>query len=116
MLGDCFSDLHDIQLCTILLLACFKEGPDCVRRRAEGSSPCESDLYKACLLHQPDLVPDRDRAANSLGPGFRTFCQMGRQFIFNYHVGKLNSPSGLENAEKFPETGWFVGDQIYDTV
>jgi len=98
------------------LLAGSKECPDCVRRCAEGSSPCESDLSKAGPIHQPDLVPDRDRAAYSLGPGFRTFCQMSRQFIFNYHVGKLNSPARFENAEEFPEAGGFVGREIYDTV
>jgi len=93
-----------------------KKRPDCVRRCAEGSITCERDFYKACSLHQLDLVPDRDRAAYSLGPGFRALCQMGRQLLFNYHVGKLNFSARLENAEKFPETGCFVWDQIYDSV
>jgi len=49
-----------------LLLACFKERTDCVRRSPEGGSACESDLRKAGYLHQPDLVPYRDRASYSV--------------------------------------------------
>ena len=101
---------------TILLFECFKERSNCIRRSAEGCSPRKSDFCKSGLLHQPDLVPDRDRAADSVRPGFRTLCQMGRQFTFNYHVGKLESPARLENPEKLPETGWFVLDEIDDTV
>ncbi len=104
------STMHD------LLLACLKKDAYRIRRSAEGCSPCKSDLCKSGPLHQPDLVPDRDRAANSVRPGFRTLCQMGGQFTFNYHVGKLEPPARLENPEELPETGWFVRDEIDDAV
>jgi hypothetical protein len=61
-----------------------------------GHSP-ELDLRESRILHQNDLIPDRDGAAYSLRPCLGASRQFCRQFVFEHNVGELDPSTGLEH-------------------
>ena len=55
---------------------------------AERGAPEVLDLHKTGGLEMLDLIPDRDRASDSLRPGVGVPGQFGREFPLPDHIGE----------------------------
>ncbi len=53
--------------------------------------------------HNPDQVPDRGRASDSVGPGLETAHVLFRQLLVKDNVRNLQPPLGLQNPPDLPE-------------
>lgn len=67
------------------------------------------DLMESGGLQEAELIPDRDRAPDSLGPGLRGGGQGGRQIVFPNHIGEEQLPARAENPINFRKAGGFIG-------
>jgi hypothetical protein len=96
-------------------LSCPKQCTHCI---FGGAEPCgTSKLYvgKPHLLNQINEIPNRDRTANSLGPGFSNslFCW---KLLSQYHVGELEAATALEDTVDFSERSFLEGRKVENAV
>jgi len=75
----------------------LKQSADGMWGGTEASRSPKLDRCEADLFHQPHLVPDRDRPADSLRPGLKAACQSCGQIILQDHIGELQPSIGLEH-------------------
>ena len=75
----------------------LKQSADGVRGGTEARHSPELDRGESCFFHQPQLVPDRDRPADSLRPGLKTARQFCGQIILQDHISELQPSIGLEH-------------------
>jgi len=68
------------------------------------------------LPHQFFLVPDRDRTAYSLTPGFKAAGKMARQLTFQDDIGELEPAAWFQDAVNFGEEPLLVGREVDSTV
>ena len=93
-----------------------EQGPRRVLRSAKTRHTKAFGIRKPRSLHQTDLVPYRDRAADSLRPGLKTPLQTGRQRIFQNNVRKLNFPAWFQDAIGLLKKGLLVRGKVDDPV
>lgn len=74
------------------------------------------NVIETGLLQQPDLIPDRDRAAYSLRPCLGTSCKAHGQFFFKHYICELQPASRFEDAKDLQKAGLFVRGKVDDTV
>ena len=86
-----------------------KQRADGIVRRAKSGETCEFRIRETRFLEQPDLIPDRDRTAYSLRPGFKAACHACRKLIFQDDIGELKPTSALQDAINLLEAGLLVG-------
>jgi len=74
------------------------------------------NVIETGLLQQPDLIPDRDRAAYSPRPRLGASCKASGQFFFKHDICELQPPSRFEDATDLQKAGPFVGGKVDDAV
>jgi len=89
--------------------ACPEECTERLCRRPETGRPAVLYPAESAGLHQTDLIPDRDRTADSLSPGFETARGRPGLALLEHNIRKLETPSGFQDTKDLPEAGKFVG-------
>jgi hypothetical protein len=102
---------------------CFLSFPDCPEQRTNGELGCsetcrafEFNVDKTSFLEKHQLIPDRDRAADSLGPRLDASCYTQRKRLFQYNIGELEPSSWLQDAMYLAEYFFFFRSKVDHTV
>ena len=101
--------------CPLVLLSRFlgpEQPPHGLRRGVKSCGTNTLDLYETGVLEEIALIPDRDRAAYSLRPGFPAAQKMAGQLALPDYIGELQPPARLQDPEEFTEQGWLIGCEI----
>jgi hypothetical protein len=77
-------------------------------RRAETRQAGEQNIGKAGPPERQEMVPDRDRAADSLRPRFGAACHALGQFLLQHDVGKGKPAARLQHPVDLAEQDLLV--------
>jgi hypothetical protein len=83
----------DLHLRGLLIRFCgfrrSKRGPDCETRGSHAGRSGILDVDETGIPNHAQEIPNRDRAAYSIGPGFEAVGQFCRQVFVKNNVGQL---------------------------
>ena len=100
--------------------SCVPAGPEqsrfCKLRCCYARCSCKLDLAESDMFHQPDQIPDRDRAPDSIRPCRKTVCDITGQVGLSYDISKLEASSRPQHSVYLFKTLFLVGGEIQHTV
>lgn len=95
---------------------CAEERAGRIGRCPDAGRSGEQDIGKTDLPQQQEMVPDRDRTADSLRPGFGARCEILRQLLLQHNIGECEPAPGLQDAKDLGEQHLLVRREVDDAV
>jgi len=85
-------------------------------RSAETRHSGEQNVGKVRPSERQELVPDRDRAADSLRPRVGAACHALGQFLLKHYIGEAEPASRLQHPIYLAEQGFLLRREVDDAV